>query len=99
MGKRGHKNSGSHSGVKAETRRKKRVHLYLYEDLVAEVRRRGYNLSRVVNMVLAGIVSQEDALSRLEKLVVVRWPGFEPGPAAWQAAVLGQARLPPHNCR
>ena len=50
-------------------------------------------------MVLAGIVSQESALEKLQKQIVVRWPGFEPGPAAWQAAVLGQARLPPHNCR
>ena len=32
-----------------------------------------------------------------QKKFMVRWPGFEPGPAAWQAAVLGQARLPPHN--
>ncbi|GEM_PF-5591869 len=30
-----------------------------------------------------------------QKKFVVRWPGFEPGPAAWQAAVL--ARLDYHR--
>ena len=33
------------------------------------------------------------------KTFMVRWPGFEPGLAAWQAAVLDQTRLPPLCCR
>ncbi len=46
-------------------------------------------------MILAAVVSQEDALTRLQKTIVVRWPGFEPGLPAWKAGVLDQARLPP----
>ncbi len=38
----------------------------------------------------------EDVIWRLLENVV-RWPGFEPGLAAWQAAVLDQTRLPPHR--
>ena len=48
-------------------------------------------------MILAAIVSQENALENFQKQIVVRWPGFEPGPVAWQATVLGQARLPPRK--
>ncbi len=32
----------------------------------------------------------------LEK-IMVRLPGFEPGSSTWQAEVLNQARLQPHN--
>ncbi len=49
---------------------------------------------------LAKLVAEggySDALSRLQKQIVVRWPGFEPGSPAWKAGVLDQARLPPQN--
>ena len=95
MGQKAHGKNEALNRDSADYWRKKRVHLYIYEGLVGEVRKRGYNLSQVVNMILAAIVSQEDALSRLQKQILVRWPGFEPGLPAWKAGVLDQARLPP----
>ena len=37
------------------------------------------------------------AISSFEKKVLVRPPGFEPGSSTWQADVLDQTRLRPHN--
>gem|GEM_PF-3154936 len=46
-----------------------------------------------------GKLRWKELVDELLSKTVVRWPGFEPGLAAWQAAVLDQTRLPPLCCR
>ena len=97
MRRSGHKNSGSHKGVRAQKKRKKRLHITLDPEVVEEMNALTINKSQFFNQTARWILFNEKPPELIRKLKMVRWPGFEPGPAAWQAAVLGQARLPPHK--
>ena len=89
-------NSGPSSPlVLSENKKKVRIHIYLRKDLIEKIKSFGFSISGFVQIAVIeklnsiennNIEEKEENHNNNNK--TMRRPGFEPGPAAWQAAVL-----------
>ncbi|GEM_PF-4876638 len=91
MHRSGHKNSGSHKGVRAQKKRKKRLHITLDPEVVEGMNALTINKSQFFNQTARWVLFNEKPPELIRKLKMVGPPGFEPGSPAPEAGRIGQA--------
>ncbi|BAA30272.1 101aa long hypothetical protein [Pyrococcus horikoshii OT3] len=79
--KKTHKNSRALSRDLARKRRKKRVHIYVDEEVVGALREMGYSLSSLVDRLLQEYFERIGVMEA-SRIVVVDRAGFEPAASA-----------------